>query len=120
VALHEALAPVVVGVEFGVPLPIIVIPILLGTVIPLCHVQRPAGIWMVSPFTAVWSGPLITALTSDSWHEAALITEPLCAWAAGLQKTINRQIGRIQFSVFDTDAFPLVSRLRFYEPTVPL
>jgi hypothetical protein len=105
VALHELLAPVVEGLEFGVPLPMIVIPILLGTAIPLAHVQTPGGSWMVSPFAAVWSGPLITALTSLSWHVSALMTGPLCARAVGPQKTVKRQSGRNLFSVFDTMLF---------------
>ena len=102
VALQEELAPLVDGLESGAPLPIIVIPILLGTAIPVAHVQRPGGSWMVSPLTAVWSGPLITALTSLNWQVAALMTGPLCAWAVGPKQTDKRQSGRNQFSIFDT------------------
>jgi len=62
---QEELAPVVVAVELGVPLPMIVIPILLGTVIPVVQVHEPLGILMVSPLIAVCVGPLITAFTSE-------------------------------------------------------
>jgi hypothetical protein len=64
VAVQDAEAPVVLGVLFGVPLPMIVIPIPLGTVIPAVQVHVPAGILIVSPLTAVCVGPLITAFTS--------------------------------------------------------
>ena len=36
-------APVVPGLEFGAPLPMIVIPIPLGIVSPEVHVHAPAG-----------------------------------------------------------------------------
>jgi len=64
VTVQEALAPVVAAVEFGVPVPVIVIPMPGGTTMPLVHVQDPAGMMMVSPLTATRVGPLMTALTS--------------------------------------------------------
>ena len=57
-------APELLGLLFGVPLPMIDIPIPLGTVTPPVQVQDPAGILMVSPSTALCVGPLITAFTS--------------------------------------------------------
>jgi hypothetical protein len=72
VFVHEELAPLVDGLEFGVPLPEIVMPILLGTTIPEVQVQEPDGILMVSPSTAICIGPLITAFTSLWLHEAAV------------------------------------------------
>jgi hypothetical protein len=53
VSVHEAAAPKVLGELFGVPLPLIVMPILAGMVMPEVHVQEPAGIWITSPSTAV-------------------------------------------------------------------
>ena len=44
VALQEEFAPIVFGVLFGVPLPMIEIPTFWGTVIPVVQVQEPAGI----------------------------------------------------------------------------
>src|ERR1700722_9313162 len=72
VLLHEAEAPVVLGVAFGVPLPMIEIPIPAGTVSPFIHVQEPAGMLMMSPSSATCVGPLTTALTSDWLQEAAV------------------------------------------------
>ena len=49
--------------EFGVPLPVIVMPICDGTTIPVVQVHVPAGMLIVSPSTATCVGPLMTALT---------------------------------------------------------
>ncbi len=49
--------------ELGVPLPWMVMPIPLGTVIPDDQVHDPAGIFIVSPSTATCVGPLMTAFT---------------------------------------------------------
>ncbi len=65
VAVQEAAAPKVNGEVFGVPVPMIVIPTPAGTVRPVAQVQLPAGMVMVSPLTATWLGPLMTAFTSD-------------------------------------------------------
>ena len=46
------------------PAPMIEMPIPGGTVIPVFHVHVPAGMLMISPFAAVWIGPLMTAFTS--------------------------------------------------------
>jgi hypothetical protein len=69
---HEDEAPVVLGVEFGVPLPAIVMPILEGTTMPEAQVQFPAGILTVSPSTAVCVGPLMTAFTLFRLQSAAV------------------------------------------------
>lgn len=82
--LHEALAPVVVGVEFGVPFPIMVIPTPLGTLIPEVQVQEPGGMLMVSPLTAVCVGPLMMAFTSDQLQDAAVWVP--CAFTQGAKK----------------------------------
>jgi len=65
VAPQDALGPNVEAVAFGVPVPVIVIPMLLGMVMPglVDQVHDPAGITMISPSTAVCVGPLMTALT---------------------------------------------------------
>ena len=57
VLLHEADAPVTLGLELGVPLPCMVIPIPAGTVMFAVHVQEPGGMMMVSPLAAVCVGP---------------------------------------------------------------
>jgi hypothetical protein len=72
VPLHEELAPVVEGVEFGVPAPTIEIPMLPGTVIPVVQVHDPEGILIMSPSTAVCVGPLMIALTALWLQEAAV------------------------------------------------
>jgi hypothetical protein len=64
VAVQEEDAPVVLALLLGVPLPMMVIPTPLGTVMPDVHVQEPDGIWITSPLTAVCVGPLMTAFTS--------------------------------------------------------
>jgi hypothetical protein len=71
VCVHEADAPVVDGVELGVPVPLIVMP-LPETEIPLVHVHDPAGIMITSPLPAVCVGPLMTAFTSLKLQEAAV------------------------------------------------
>jgi hypothetical protein len=83
-------APTVPPPLFGFPVPVISMPLPL-IVIPVVHVHgEPAGgIMIVSPFTAVWVGPLITAFTSERLHEAA-VNVP-CAWAGELQSAIVRQ-----------------------------
>jgi hypothetical protein len=82
---QDELAPVVAGVLFGEPLPIIVIPMPPGTVIPPVHVQVPAGMFMVSPSTAVCVGPLMTAFTSDRLQDEALYVP--CALPEGARKS---------------------------------
>jgi hypothetical protein len=69
---QEELGTLVEAPEFGVPLPVIVIPIFVGTVMPLVHVQDPDGIWITSPSAAVCVGPLMIALTALCEHEAAV------------------------------------------------
>jgi hypothetical protein len=62
------LAPGSPGVLFGVPVPVIVMASPLRTVIAEVHCELPpehAGIMIVSPFTAVCVGPLMTAFTSE-------------------------------------------------------
>jgi hypothetical protein len=44
VPVHEELAAVVLAVLFGAPVPTMVIPIWLGTVMPVVQLQEPAGI----------------------------------------------------------------------------
>ncbi len=61
--VFEVPAPNVLGVVFGDPLPMSVIPTVIVT--PEVQVQVPAGIWMTSPATAVCVGPLMTAFTSE-------------------------------------------------------
>src|ERR1700733_5806688 len=56
-------APTVVGSELGVPFPVMVIPMPLGTLMPEAQVQFPEGMLMVSPSLAVCVGPLMTAFT---------------------------------------------------------
>jgi hypothetical protein len=65
VAVQEVEAPVVLGPELGVPEPISVKPTLLGAVRIEVHVHVPEGMLIVSPFTTVCVGPLMTALTSE-------------------------------------------------------
>jgi hypothetical protein len=65
VAVQELAAPVVLALEFGVPEPIRVIPTLAGGTRFEAHVHIPAGTLMISPSTAVWIGPLMTAFTSE-------------------------------------------------------
>jgi hypothetical protein len=54
------------------PFPMIEIPMVGGTTTPVVQVQVPSGMWIVSPFTAVCKGPLITAFTSLWLHVAAV------------------------------------------------
>lgn len=61
---QDELGVCVPGVELGVPLPRMAIPTPLGAVMPVVQVHDPAGILIVSPFTAVCVGPLMTAFTS--------------------------------------------------------
>lgn len=65
--------------EFGVPAPVIVMPIFDGTVIPLVQVHEPDGIWITSPSTAVCAPPtqvpplpLMQAFTSPTAQEFAV------------------------------------------------
>jgi Mn2+/Fe2+ NRAMP family transporter len=58
VCLQDADASIISGVLLGVPVPVIVIPLLLGTEIPPVQVQEPAGIIIVSPSAATCTGPL--------------------------------------------------------------
>lgn len=102
---QDALAPVVPAVEFGVPLPMMLIPIPDGTVIPEVQEQVPDGILIVSPLTALWVGPLMTAFTSASWQEAAVTVDPaLCARTVGPHKARkrNRKIAGDQLAILNT------------------
>ena len=65
-------APKVFGDAFGVPLPMIDIPIPLRTLMTLVQVQEPAGMMIVSPSTATCVGPLMTLLTSLCAQVAAV------------------------------------------------
>ena len=71
VAVQEADGPVTAGSPLGVPLPIIVIPI-LPIEMPLVQVQVPDGMLMMSPSTAVCVGPLMIAFTSLRLQVAAV------------------------------------------------
>jgi len=51
-------------VVFDDPAPMIEMPIFNGTLTPVVQVHDPAGTLIVSPSTAVWTGPLMTAFTS--------------------------------------------------------
>jgi hypothetical protein len=75
---------------FGVPVPVMSIPLPL-IVIPEVHVQGEpvGGMTIVSPFTAVWVGPLMTAFTSARLHEAAVKVP--CACAGEQQNVIAKQ-----------------------------
>ena len=86
--VFEVPAPNVAAPVLGVPVPVMSIPPPL-IVMPEVQVQLPAGMIIVSPFTAVWVGPLMTAFTSERLHEAA-VNVP-CAWAGELQSAIIRQ-----------------------------
>jgi hypothetical protein len=90
VALHDADAPVVAAALFGVPLPLIVMPMLGGTVMPVVHVHDPEGIWIVSPSTAVCIGPLMIAFTSLQLHDAALYTAA-AACVVALKGAVRRK-----------------------------
>ena len=76
---QEAEAPVVEPSEFGVPFPLIVMPIFDGTLMPEFHVQEPAGMTMMSPSTAVCPPPthvppvlLMHSFTSPREQELAV------------------------------------------------
>jgi hypothetical protein len=64
-------APTVPPPVLGVPVPVMSIPT-PEIVIPVVHVHDPGGMMIVSPFTAVCVGPLMTALTSDWLHVLAV------------------------------------------------
>ena len=66
-------APTVPPPVLGVPVPVMSIPT-PEIVIPEVHVhgEPVVGMMIVSPFTAVCVGPLMTAFTSDWLHEAAV------------------------------------------------
>jgi hypothetical protein len=67
-------APKVLGPLFGVP-PEAVMVMLLLTASWLVHTTLCVpehGIWIISPLTAVWLGPLMIAFTSLSAEEAAV------------------------------------------------
>jgi hypothetical protein len=119
VALHDAEAPVVEAVLFGVPLPLIVMAMLWGTVMPLVHVQEPEGIWIVSPSTAVCVGPLMTAFTSLQLHDAAPYT---AAAACGVArkgavkrraKTAKRRVNTTRPVILSIDDAPAVLSVTF-------
>src|ERR1700690_4097000 len=70
-AAQEADGAVVVASEFGVPFPVMVMPMFDGTTMPEDHAHVPAGMLMISPSTAVCEPPthvpplaLIQAFTS--------------------------------------------------------
>ena len=67
-------APKVEGLVFGVA-PKAVRVMFAVTFKVLDHVTDVVpeqGIWITSPLTAVWIGPLMTAFTSDSFADAAV------------------------------------------------
>src|SRR5579859_3881441 len=100
-------APNVLVPVFGVPEPMMEIPIPLGTVIPLVHAHEPAGIWIVSPSTALCMGPLMTAFTFD-WLQEAAVKVP-CAFAEGARKSTdakNKTIKKLT-NRFILSAFPI-------------
>src|SRR5580704_14486263 len=83
-------APTVPPPVLGVPVPVMSIPLPL-IVIPEVQVQGEpvAGMTIVSPFTAVWVGPLMTAFTSERLQLAA-VNVP-CACAGEPQSAIAKQ-----------------------------
>jgi hypothetical protein len=72
VAVQDEDAPVVLAPLCGVPVPLMVMPMPLGTVTPVVQVHVPEGRLIVSPLTAVCVGPLITAFTALWLQEAAV------------------------------------------------
>jgi hypothetical protein len=96
VAVQEELAPVVEEPELAVPLPMMVIPMLLGNVIPLVQVQVPDGILIKSPLTAACVGPLMTAFTSI-WLQDAAVYVP-CAHN-GAASAPKRNVIKTAFAV---------------------
>jgi len=83
-------APTVPPPLFGFPVPVMSIPLPL-IVIPDVQVQGEpvGGMTIVSPFTAVWVGPLMTAFTSERLQLAA-VNVP-CACAGEPQSAIAKQ-----------------------------
>jgi hypothetical protein len=73
-------APTVPPPLFGFPVPVMSIPLPL-IVIPDVQVQGEpvGGMTIVSPFTAVWVGPLMTAFTSERLQLAAVNVPCACA-----------------------------------------
>src|SRR6266478_4139286 len=65
-------APKVPAPTFGVPAPMMEMPT-PEILMPEVQVQEPDGILIVSPLTALCVGPLITAFTSLSLQEAAVM-----------------------------------------------
>jgi hypothetical protein len=72
VAVQELAAPVAVPPEAGVPEPISVRPIFAGGTRFDVQVQVPDGTVIISPSTALWVGPLMTAFTSLWLQDAAV------------------------------------------------
>jgi hypothetical protein len=72
VAVQEEDAPETEGATLGVPVPRMVMPIPAGMTIPALQVHIPAGIWMISPSTAVCMGPFTSVFTSGWLHVAAV------------------------------------------------
>lgn len=102
IVVFEVPAPVVPPPVFGVPVPVMSIPLPL-IVIPEVHVQGEpvGGMTIVSPFTAVWVGPLMTAFTSARLHEAAVKVP--CACAGEQQNVIAKQSDPSQLIPVRTD-----------------
>ena len=115
--------PLHVGFVFGDPDPMMLMPMPAGMTIPVCQVQEPEGISIVSPSTALCVGPLITAFTSDCLHEAASTVVPvLCARTAGPQMTSSAQIiaRRLIRLNTDTGSFVRARILTFIYRAQPL
>ena len=89
VAAHEVGAPSVPGEPLGAPLPVIVMPMLEGTIIPVVQVHEPAGMTIVSPLTATCVGPLMTAFTSLRLQEAAVKVPWECAGGVSAKQKAN-------------------------------
>ena len=113
VAEQDELAPIVAGVLFGEPLPIIVMPMPPGTLIPPVHVQVPAGMFMVSPSTAVCVGPLMTAFTSDRLQDEALYVP--CALPEGARKSnkAREKIANKESNLIIWSRFPVLFEYGF-------
>jgi hypothetical protein len=82
-------APKVLGLLFGVPLPMIEIPIPARTVTPVVQVQDPAGMMIVSPSTATWVGPLMTLFTSLCEQETAVTVLWECAGGVSAKQKLK-------------------------------
>src|ERR1700740_1146807 len=96
-------APKVPVPVFGVPAPMTEMPT-PEILTPEVQVQDPDGILIVSPFTALCVGPLMTALTS-LWLQDAAVTV-LCAFAIGPQRPTTRATRKHQFFILNTGEIP--------------